>query len=97
MPIAHRDTREALIAYKNGRSYRQICTDLDLPGHWFGTIGRIYNGFSVSAAKENVVRQRLGLLPLRKHYWRPCLPLELTPEQREQVVDLAKELAHETE
>lgn len=93
MPTPHRDTREALTAYKNDRSYRQVCADLGLPDHWFGTIGRIYNGFNVSTAKENVVRQRLGLLPLRKHYYRPCLPIELTPEQRKQIVDLAKEFA----
>lgn len=98
MPIPHRETRDTLIAYKNSRSYRQVCVDLDLPNNWFGTIGRIYNGFNISTAKENVVRQRLGLLPLRKRYWRPCFPTGLTPEQQEQVTNLVKEFVqHEAE
>lgn len=97
MPIPRTDTRDTLKAYKKSRSYRQVCVDLGLPDHWFGTIGRICNGFNVSTAKENVVRQRLGLPPLRKRYWRPCLPTGLTPEQKKLIADLAKEFEQHDE
>ena len=47
----------------------------------------------MSAERERRMCAALGIdISQRRRYWRPCLPDELTPKQRQAVVDFAQSL-----
>ena len=64
MPVPHHSTQKALKWRQAGLSQRELVRHLGLPSHWRGTISRILYGHPVSRAKENRVRELLGLEPL---------------------------------
>lgn len=81
-------------AYKASGTWRRLADDLGVPDSY---IVMMYDATrdraAWSRARENDMRQVLGLPPLtRRRYWRPCLPASLTPDQRRQVLDYVEEM-----